>query len=159
MKSLVASPSNSSSYTSLLLSHAPADRDYEGVGGWRTPSASTDAAYAVTSEEEDAAWTKINARLELPVTSSSSVYHGGLSPSGTRTPRRHHVRSLSGHGVRIISNVGRSPAISRDEGVGSAGYFGSVGAVSNLSLARRESVGLVMSEIGDKRPKSMYEVR
>lgn len=48
-----------------------ATRDFEGVGGWRLNNPN--------SEEEDALWTKINSRLELP------AEHG-----------RRHKRSLTG---------------------------------------------------------------
>ena len=43
----------------------PLNRDYEGVGGWRMPVTTEEAAEDAEREEE--LWTSMNKRLELPV--------------------------------------------------------------------------------------------
>jgi hypothetical protein len=57
-------------------------RDYEGVGGWRLDK---------SSDDDDALWTNINSRLELPADHT----------------RRHH-RSLTGGSMPGDSRVSRS---------------------------------------------------
>jgi len=72
-----------------------AQRDYEGVGGWRLSN---------PSDEEDDLWTKTNSRLELP--------------AETAPLRRHHKRSLTSSGVahervwRRQHDMGYSPEAS-----------------------------------------------
>ena len=53
------------------------DRDFEGIGGWREPSA---------DEENEKQWLNINSRLELPA----------LPPSRDERRRRHHRTLTSG---------------------------------------------------------------
>lgn len=52
-------------------------RDFEGIGGWREPSA---------DEENEKQWLNINSRLELPA----------LPPSHDERRRRHHRSLTSG---------------------------------------------------------------
>ncbi|MCJ1370442.1 hypothetical protein MMC20_001655 [Loxospora ochrophaea] len=76
------------------------DRDFEGVGGWRFPSAASVGsrlsvgsrtsrsigAYEVDDEEDDALWTGINSRLELPAVGAAIACVRG--PEGQRRQRR-----------------------------------------------------------------------
>lgn len=59
-------------------------RDYEGVGGWRLDDSGSD---------DDALWTNMNSRLELPAN------HG----------RRHHQRSLTASSLPSPELKNRSP--------------------------------------------------
>ncbi|TVY81564.1 hypothetical protein LSUE1_G002800, partial [Lachnellula suecica] len=111
--------SNSHSVLRLSQSVGPT-RDFEGVGGWRLDNPN--------SEEEDALWTKINGRLELP------AEHG-----------RRHKRSLTG-GAEIgrgremefgmVMNMGRARTPSKDEA-----YFGQPGQTSPKAGRRTPSLG------------------
>jgi len=92
------------------LSSGPT-RDYEGVGGWRIDNPSDD----------DALWTKINSRLELPA-DHIRRHHRSLtsgSISGETTARGN--RSYSPEAVMNTSRA-RTPPSSAIVGVGE-GYF------------------------------------
>ncbi|KAI9785048.1 MAG: hypothetical protein M1835_003420 [Candelina submexicana] len=82
-------------FIGLGLSKEPSmERDFEGVGGWRFPSA-TDPAF------EDSLWTSMNSRLELPAATAlppkrhrRSLTSGSLSGEGRRGRRGSGI----GHG-------------------------------------------------------------
>ncbi|PNS16968.1 hypothetical protein CAC42_4932 [Sphaceloma murrayae] len=107
------------SLASLLGTTTP--RDYESVGGWRLTSANSD---------EEALWTGINSRLELPALTVPSPN------TLTRTAERYHHRSLTGGSRRGSGPPGtttgspelkpRSPGGKRGKGSGTVspeGYF------------------------------------
>jgi len=118
-----ASLTNSNSVLGLSQSVGPT-RDFEGVGGWRLDNPN--------SEEEDALWTKINSRLELP------AEHG-----------RRHRRSLTGGAEfgrgrqreeGIIMNTGRARTPPKEEG-----YFAHSGQASPKAGRRTPSLGTASS--------------
>jgi hypothetical protein len=82
-------PANRSQSYASLFAHNRANRDYEGVGGWRDTQ----------DDSDEAQWLNMNANLELPASSSDFVYSGSSSPTSIR--RRHHVRSLTGGSQRL----------------------------------------------------------
>jgi len=84
-------------------------RDYEGVGGWRLDDSGSD---------DEALWTNMNSRLELPAN------HG----------RRHHQRSLTSSSLPLEELKNRSPEATMNtskvrtpltivSGLGGDGYF------------------------------------
>ncbi|KAI9711666.1 MAG: hypothetical protein M1812_007099 [Candelaria pacifica] len=74
-------------FIGLGLSKEPSmERDFEGVGGWRFPSA-TDSAF------EDSLWTSMNSRLELP--------------AATALPQKRHRRSLTSGSLSAEARRGR----------------------------------------------------
>lgn len=88
-----------------LVGTGTANRDYEGVGGWRL---------ATSDDDEEALWLNLNSRLELPVTSSPAS--------------RRHKRSASStsQSLRSSPEMGRSPLLMRARTPGTAspeGYF------------------------------------
>lgn len=97
-----------------IYSGGGATRDFEGVGGWRIPSAG--------QEDEDGLWTNMNSRLELPIAADER--------------QRHHRRSFTGGSSNGLPPVMLSPArsrartpVSKREAIGigeegSGGYFG-----------------------------------
>jgi hypothetical protein len=109
--------STSNSVLGLSQSVGPT-RDFEGVGGWRLDNPN--------SEEDEALWTKINSRLELP------AEHG-----------RRHRRSLTG-GLEMgrgreegmVMNTGRARTPPTEEG-----YFGVQRQVSPKAGRRTPSLG------------------
>jgi hypothetical protein len=101
-------------------------RDYEGVGGWRIDNPSDD----------DALWTKINSRLELPadhVRRHRRSHTSGSIP-GDSTPRVH--RSYSPEAVMNTSRA-RTPPSSAVVGIGE-GYFPHI-PISPKALKRNSS--------------------
>ena len=113
---------------------ATTPRDYEGVGGWRVP---------VDDEDEEALWTGINSRLELPALSIPSptvmmnrprALSGGLKRQSSALPSRPGS-------PQIGRSPGRDRRGRRNRKSGSAspeGYFGSIsgfGLPSNASSA------------------------
>lgn len=88
-------PSKSESFASLLGTEAlGSTRDFEGIGGWRD---------AAVNPGEEALWTNMNSRLELPAPTAE---------------RRRHQRSLTGGSQRWSGNwspdaMRMSPALSR----------------------------------------------
>jgi hypothetical protein len=114
---------NSNSVLGLSQSVGPT-RDFEGVGGWRLDNPN--------SEEEDALWTRINSRLELP------AEHG-----------RRHRRSLTsgaefGRGRQrdegVVMNTGRARTPPKEEG-----YFALQGQGSPKAGRRTPSLGTASS--------------
>lgn len=95
-----------SSDSVMGLSAGPT-RDYEGVGGWRIDNPSDD----------DALWTKINSRLELPA--DHVRRHRRSLTSGESTARV--PRSYSPEAVMNTSRA-RTPPSSAIVGIGD-GYF------------------------------------
>ncbi|KAF2402090.1 hypothetical protein EJ06DRAFT_520960 [Trichodelitschia bisporula] len=103
-----------------------ADRDFEGVGGWRVAGAAP----------EEVQWTKMNERLELPA-----------SPAELRR-QRHHVRSLTGGASeeRLAWSPGAvrlSPAHSRPRtpntsAFGVEGYFDIQGRRKSSDSLRKD---------------------
>ncbi|KAH6673564.1 hypothetical protein B0J14DRAFT_591049 [Halenospora varia] len=72
-------------------------RDYEGVGGWRLDN---------PSEEDDALWTKINSRLELP---ADHVRRHKRSLTGSSVPHKGEVRrGRKDVEDMIVMNTGRA---------------------------------------------------
>ena len=63
------------------LSGLSGSRDFEGIGGWRLPSADA---------ENDKQWLTLNSRLELPAPPAAAVDVGATTPGG-----HHHRRSLT----------------------------------------------------------------
>lgn len=91
-------------------------RDYEGVGGWRLGEG---------SEDEDALWTNINSRLELPAEQHV----------------RRHRRSLTSGSVP--AGVGEG-----GKGFGVVGSSGSPEAVMNTSRSRTPPTGMFGVGVG-----------
>lgn len=58
-----------------LIPSVGAERDFEGVGGWRVGGA-----------EDDELWTTVNPRLEMPERSFGGGRHHHRTPSGPTTP-------------------------------------------------------------------------
>lgn len=85
-----ATPANRSQSYASLFAHNRANRDYEGVGGWRDTN----------DDSDEAQWLNMNANLELPASSSDFAYSGSSSPTSIR--RRHHVRSSTGGSQRLL---------------------------------------------------------
>ena len=116
-------PSKSDSYLSLLGAGTP-DRDYEGLGGWRTQG----------DELEEGIWMGMNSRLELPAATPGG--NGG----------RRHRRSLTGASQALrmsaIQSRARTPSFGREDDVG---YFGQF----HHGLARRKSAGNSLAESWD----------
>lgn len=80
----------------LSASVGPA-RDYEGVGGWRLEN---------PSEEDDALWTKINSRLELP---ADHIRRHKRSLTGSSVPHKGEVRrGRKDTEDMIVMNSGRA---------------------------------------------------
>jgi len=105
-------------------------RDFEGVGGWRLDN---------PSEEEDALWTKINSRLELPADHGRRHHRSltsGSMPGDTRGPR-----SYSPEAVMNTSRT-RTPPNSAS-GLGE-GYFPHI-PVSPKTVKRAPSANVVPS--------------
>ncbi|KAG8627184.1 hypothetical protein KVT40_004667 [Elsinoe batatas] len=82
------------SLASLLGTTTP--RDYESVGGWRLTSADSD---------EEALWTGINSRLELPALTVPSPGNLARDHHGAGGGRYHH-RSLTGGSRRGSTRAG-----------------------------------------------------
>src|SRR6201996_205393 len=67
-------PQRTGSFASLIGFDQP-NRDYEGVGGWRDSGDSS----------EDAQWTRINSRLELPAAAATAAAASSASASASAT--------------------------------------------------------------------------
>ncbi|TKX24098.1 hypothetical protein C1H76_3666 [Elsinoe australis] len=147
------------SLASLLGTTTP--RDYESVGGWRLTSADSD---------EEALWTGINSRLELPA----------LTVPSPSTLTRNHHRSLTG-GSRRGSNgavaagqgtgtgtgspemKGRSPGWNRRRGRGSRAGSGTGSPEEYFSIGTGQGLGqgvkgLGMTEMGAEEGSARREV-
>ncbi|CRG90267.1 hypothetical protein PISL3812_07310 [Talaromyces islandicus] len=119
-----------------------AERDFEGVGGWRTPlpsrkrdpnSSSPPGSYSASEEgllDDEQAWLSLNKRLELPSRQLNFVPPSALPPSqptmtttdttdttGPKRPRYHKrsitTSSLTMQGASSSSNM---PAFSEEQG-------------------------------------------
>lgn len=113
MASSVASL-HSDSYTSLLMTAAPANRDYEGVGGWRALHGSGDDE---DDENEDNTWSSLNARLELPtVTSATSLAALVQSASGNNSRE-----SMGSSGATAPGEAGAASGTATPAAGGAAG--------------------------------------
>lgn len=124
-----------------------AERDFEGIGGWRVPG----------SDDDDVLWTSMNSRLELPAIVDDR--------------KRHHQRSLTSGSITSTPLITRSsmrslkknlPSAHAGENAGSTGYFDSranskpVVAVDSTdmrrsSLCRKNSSASVFSSDGSTR--------
>lgn len=117
----------------------PGPRDYEGVGGWRFPTSTAE------DETEEALWTRINSRLELPALCIPS-------PTVMSRPRTYSNGTKRGGGYSVPGSaltsgaasplMSRSPAGSRrgrrgrKSGTASPeGYFGSMSGIAPMSEA------------------------
>jgi hypothetical protein len=81
------------SFESRTGDSAPRE-DYEGLGGWRDS----------IDEEEEAAWLALNARLELPASSTMYAVQQAQQASGSSSPtrtRKHHRRSWTGGSLGV----------------------------------------------------------
>ena len=88
-RSSAGSGSNGGSITPRIPDTGLGIRDYEGVGGWRVPG----------TADEDAIWTSLNSRLELPATVDGR--------------RRNHHRSRTSGSLATVSLFIKSPVRSR----------------------------------------------
>ncbi|QKX53476.1 uncharacterized protein TRUGW13939_00555 [Talaromyces rugulosus] len=118
-----------------------AERDFEGVGGWRTPlqsrkrdpnSSSPPGSYSASEEgllDDEQAWLSLNKRLELPSRQLSFVPPSALPPlqqqqqqktatdtSGPKRPR-YHKRSITTSPVTVqgSSSLSGLPPFSEEE--------------------------------------------
>ena len=99
-----------SSGLGIFGSGVGAERDFEGIGGWRVPG----------SDDDDVLWTSMNSRLELPAILDER--------------KRHHQRSLTSGSTSSTPLITRSsmrslrkppPSAYAGDDVGSTGYFDS----------------------------------
>ncbi|KAE9363684.1 hypothetical protein N431DRAFT_356705 [Stipitochalara longipes BDJ] len=100
-------PVSSETVMGLSQSVGPT-RDYEGVGGWRLDR---------SSDDEDALWTSINSRLELPADHTRRHHRsltGGSMPGDTRANRSYSPEAT------MNTSKARTPPSSM---VGLEGYF------------------------------------
>ncbi|KAH7385397.1 hypothetical protein DE146DRAFT_680977 [Phaeosphaeria sp. MPI-PUGE-AT-0046c] len=74
----LAQPSNNSLPLKVSVVTNEAARDYEGVGGWRTPG----------DDDEEALWMNMNSRLELPREAPSRRHQRSLTGGSTPVNRR-----------------------------------------------------------------------
>ncbi|KAE8444521.1 hypothetical protein EG329_000505 [Mollisiaceae sp. DMI_Dod_QoI] len=124
-----------SSDNMMGLSAGPT-RDYEGVGGWRIDNPSDD----------DALWTKINSRLELPADHGRRHHRSLTSGSmhGETTTRIN--RSYSPEAVMNTSRA-RTPPSSAIAGVGE-GYFPQIPISPKASKRNSSATGSSTSSKG-----------
>lgn len=101
-RSSAGSGSNAGSITPRVLDIS--SRDYEGVGGWRVPS----------TDDEDAKWTSLNSRLELPaMVDGRRRNHHRSRTSGSLTtvplPLKSPLRSRPRTPTSVLVGGGTSP--------------------------------------------------
>ena len=82
-RSSAGSGSNGGSITPRIPDTGFCIRDYEGVGGWRVPG----------TDDEDAKWTSLNSRLELPAAVDGRRHHHRSRTSGSLTTVSLHLKS------------------------------------------------------------------
>ncbi|KUJ16814.1 uncharacterized protein LY89DRAFT_684853 [Mollisia scopiformis] len=111
-------------------------RDYEGVGGWRIDNPSDD----------DALWTKINSRLELPADHVRRHHRSLTSGSMPGESTAKVNRSYSPEAIMNTSRARTPPSsaiIGRDEG-----YFPQIPISSKTSKRNSSSTGSTTSSKG-----------
>ncbi|KAM0317090.1 hypothetical protein ACHAO8_002655 [Botrytis cinerea] len=132
----------SASVLALGQSVGPA-RDFEGVGGWRLGDSGSD---------DDALWTNMNSRLELPAN------HG----------RRHHQRSLTSGSIPSEESRSRSPEAimnsskartppSIGSGLGGETYFPTM--TPNPKTKKRASFGSVSGSLASSKASSVVNMK
>ncbi|KAM3077104.1 hypothetical protein ACMFMF_005020 [Clarireedia jacksonii] len=102
----------SESALGLSQSIGPA-RDYEGVGGWRLDNSGSD---------DDAQWTNMNSRLELPANHGRRHHQRSLTSGSLPSPE--DLRIVRGRSVEAVMNTSkpRTPPTFAS-GFGGDGYF------------------------------------
>jgi hypothetical protein len=89
-----------------FLGTSETTRDFEGVGGWRTPG----------DEDEEALWMGMNSRLQLAADITSRRHHRSLT--GTSSPSQRHSWSPEMFRMSPVQSRARTPvrfAIDNDE--------------------------------------------
>ncbi|PQE29022.1 hypothetical protein CJF30_00004053 [Rutstroemia sp. NJR-2017a BBW] len=102
----------SESALGLSQSIGPA-RDYEGVGGWRMDNSGSD---------DDALWTNMNSRLELPANHGRRHHQRSLTSGSLPSPE--DLRIVRGRSAEVVMNTSkaRTPPTFMS-GFGGDGYF------------------------------------
>jgi hypothetical protein len=104
--------------------------DYEGLGGWRDS----------IDEEEEAAWQALNARLELPASSTMYAVQQAQQASGSTSPsrtRKHHRRSWTAGSLGV-------PGMTKQ-----LSWYGS----GNIKVSTPLVMGMGTTKVGDDNGK------
>lgn len=153
----------SASISSLVSTHtAGANRDFEGVGGWRD----------VADRDEEALWMGMNSRLELPAAPVASS--PTLASSDTiRSRARHHKRSLTGGSQRYswspeamrmspvqsrqspMQSRARTPQTAESGMLGSEGGYFTMMSPAVVKVGQSENVGGPRKAQSEARRKSL----
>ncbi|TGO39003.1 hypothetical protein BHYA_0062g00060 [Botrytis hyacinthi] len=118
-------------------------RDFEGVGGWRLGDSGSD---------DDALWTNMNSRLELPANHGRRHHQRSLT-SGSLPPEELRSRSLE---TTMNSSKARTPP-SIGLGLGGENYFPTM--TPSPRTKKRTSFGSVSGSLASSKTSSVVNMK